>query len=97
MKTPHKHAELIKAWADGAVIQYYTPRSIGIGVWTDVLNNNPTWCEAEDYRIKPENTAMYGFVGRYKDTFWSVHNARQDNVMATFGPAGNLLSIEIIK
>jgi len=25
MKTPHKHAELIKAWADGAEIEFFDP------------------------------------------------------------------------
>ena len=27
MKTPHEHAELIKAWADGAEIEYQSPNS----------------------------------------------------------------------
>lgn len=42
----HKHAELIKAWADGAKIQLW---------WADgwVDSENPNW-GGEIYRIKPE-------------------------------------------
>ena len=43
---PHKHAELIKAWADGAEIQ----RKVH-GEWEDC---QPKWDEYADYRIKPE-------------------------------------------
>jgi hypothetical protein len=47
---PHKHAEIIKAWADGAEIQW---RDIFDGKWFDV--GSPTWKEDIEYRIKPEN------------------------------------------
>lgn len=43
---PHKHAELIKAWADGAQIQVYT------NTWNDDLH--PLWRPNLEYRIKPE-------------------------------------------
>ncbi len=42
----HKHAELIKAWADGARIQVYTD------TWRD--DSCPLWRTNLDYRIKPE-------------------------------------------
>ena len=45
---PHKHAELIKAWADGAEIQAKDMRDN----WHDVLK--PNWDEECEYRIKPE-------------------------------------------
>lgn len=50
-KTPHKHAELIKAWADGATIQYLAsyPK-----YWKDCENNHPQWVDSLEYRIKPE-------------------------------------------
>ena len=44
---PHKHAELIKAWADGVEIQYLFQD----GTWGDT--NKPLWLENEVYRIKP--------------------------------------------
>lgn len=44
---PHKHAELIKAWAHGAQIQ----TKLDNGEWVDV---RPQWNEHHEYRIKPE-------------------------------------------
>ena len=45
----HKHAELIKAWADGAQIQVFYN---DIMTWGGV--DNPDWHESLSYRIKPE-------------------------------------------
>jgi hypothetical protein len=47
MKTPHKHAELIKAWADGAEVEMWDGES-----W--LPRESPYWNEAIVYRIKPE-------------------------------------------
>lgn len=48
----HKHAELIKAWADGAEIQ---SRNIG-EYWAD--NQRPIWAEDTEYRIKPKQPVV---------------------------------------
>jgi len=56
MPTPHKHAEIIKAWADGIEIQM----KYEDGSWRDLTRNYPTW-EAIDYRIKPEPTVIEGY------------------------------------
>ncbi len=45
---PHKHAELIKAWADGAEIEVYQP---AFGRWEKA---EPAWHTSFEYRIKPE-------------------------------------------
>ena len=45
---PHKHAEIIKAWADGAEIEY---KSDFITEWSDI--KYPTWKLDHDYRVKP--------------------------------------------
>ena len=50
MPTPHKHAEVIKAWADGQEIEYCQG-----GKWFESLV--PTWREEREYRIKPEPAA----------------------------------------
>lgn len=47
----HKHAELIKAWADGAIIQFKNPST---DEWEDVIFNKPIWGYLEVYRVKPE-------------------------------------------
>jgi hypothetical protein len=46
MPTPHKHAALIKAWADGATIQYQTTNG-----WLQAPN--PSWNKDVTYRIQP--------------------------------------------
>lgn len=54
---PHKHAELIKAWADGAEIQ--DRYKFGYGDWTDwVDNDEPTWQFDHEYRIKPDEPRL---------------------------------------
>lgn len=50
MKTKHKHADLIHAWADGEKIQYF---DIDIDDWEDLAT--PAWSEYIEYRIKPQN------------------------------------------
>lgn len=48
---PHKHAELIKAWADGAEIQYYFHGEFQ-REWRD-CGREPSWGKYQEYRIKP--------------------------------------------
>ena len=45
---PHKHAELIKAWADGADIEYQSRAS---GGWYCAVE--PDWSSKFKFRIKP--------------------------------------------
>lgn len=47
---PHKHAELIKAWADGVEIQFKRPEETK---WQDA-GHNPSWYDCFEYRIKPQ-------------------------------------------
>jgi hypothetical protein len=49
---PRKHAELIRAWADGAVIQYWN--DIGRACWIDCEDDRPEWYGNVQYRVKPE-------------------------------------------
>ncbi|QHZ59766.1 hypothetical protein HWD03_gp085 [Alteromonas phage vB_AmeM_PT11-V22] len=46
--TPHKYADVIKAWADG-----YEVQSFNCGKWNDV--NYPTFNPDLEWRIKPDN------------------------------------------
>ena len=50
MGQPHKHADLIKAWSDGAIIQHYH----SLCGWVDCADNKPSWNVDVQYRIKPE-------------------------------------------
>lgn len=47
---PHKHAELIKAWADGAEIEFRAPYSKS---WRKIPS--PSWGTDQCYRIKPSD------------------------------------------
>ena len=64
MNKLHKHAALIKAWADGAEIQ---EKSVDHGAWVSV--NYPVWYNSMEYRIKPKTiryrTYLYFSYGKY--------------------------------
>lgn len=49
---PHKHAEAIKAWADGKPVEYRYP-SWAKGRWEDIAIF-PAWDERAEYRPKSE-------------------------------------------
>jgi len=59
--TPHKHAELIKEWADGAEIQFYFENE---EVWRYV--ESPQWHKGTKYRIKPLRT-VHKYIFAYQD------------------------------
>lgn len=57
MNKPHKHAEVIKAWANGQPIEY---KSLMSGDWrlldTSYLGGFP---RSREFRIKPENKKIH--------------------------------------
>ena len=96
----HKHAELIKAWADGAEIQVYSPWA---KTWRDA--GTPSWCGTNEYRIKPEPTPDAIKYVSVKLHWHTKGIARWDNVEAQFanlkivfnGETGELKSAEVLK
>ena len=94
MNKPHKHAALIKAWADGAEIEFLPSGSSVWGPYT-----SPCWDWGGDYRIKPKpDVVMYG----YADTkgIWrvSIYRGDGDNIKATFdGDTGKLKAAEVLQ
>ena len=97
MKTPHKHADLIKAWADGDQIEY-----LGIGsasVWESVTN--PRWDGYGEYRIKPKpkpDVEKYCRATRVGFETITGHQYRQDNLKLTFdGETGLLKAAEVLE
>lgn len=46
----HKHAELIKAWADGHTIEYLESED---GEWYPITLCNPSWDINTIYRVAP--------------------------------------------
>ena len=99
MKKPHKHAELIKAWADGAEIEekYYDGiwRPFNDGQWMD---NNP-W----EYRIKPEpkpDFFKYAFAKNFGVGVGDLTSDKwpEDNLKLTFdGETGRLKAAEVLQ
>lgn len=105
MKTPHKHAELIKAWADGAEIEYWSGTLYG---WRPAYN--PNWDEKTEYRIKPEPKqdvvheikVWVGGNAREKVVLHmynsETHKAHGSNLRLTFdGETGKLKKAEVIE
>ena len=102
MKVPHKHSELIKAWADGAEIEYREyPTS---GPWH--ARDNPNWLDHVEYRIKPkpdvvqkvkmwaEGKVQTSVLLRYSSVSYDVEGS---NLKLTFdGETGKLKSAEVV-
>jgi hypothetical protein len=74
MGTPHKHAELIKAWADGTGIQYLTAH----GDWIDAPD--PCWTHLGfKFRIKPkEKPLVVRWLWADKDGYFPMRMLTED-------------------
>ena len=62
MPIPHKHAVVIKAWADGAKIQWRQPLSLDH--WFDT--DDPRWNTDIEYRVKPATIKFRNYLARRK-------------------------------
>lgn len=91
MKTPHKHAALIKAWADGAEIE-----SMECNGWR--TSKTPMWFSEIEYRIKPEpkpDFVIYVCAAPYSGPATRHSN---DNLKLAFdGLTGKLKSAEVVQ
>lgn len=103
---PHKHAEVIKAWADGAEIEIRMEEG-----WYTVYD--PIWNSNDTFRIKPEPNPDFVAVGileldvfplnlrklaSYHTKFRVSERWEKDNVRVTFdGETGKLKSAEVLK
>lgn len=63
IKKPHEHADLIKAWADGAEIEYYVN---AYNEWR-LLTDTPGWHVGHKYRVKPEPVIVEKYHGILAD------------------------------
>ena len=107
---PHKHAEAIKAWADGATIEIFTDNE----KWEHAPH--PSWMENMEYRIKREpkpDIAVETFLfenmavpstANIKDQSWHhwLKNADAYTAVGKFkltydGETGTLKHIELVK
>ena len=87
----HKHADLIKQWADGAQIQLL---SLIYDRWEDI--KDPSWSEHYEYRIAPK-TDVVVFVPAGDPRLYRSKQRDGDNLRLTFdGETGKLKSAEVI-
>jgi hypothetical protein len=91
---PHKHAELIKAWADGAEIEAFDSC---IDSWTKA--SSPSWGNQIEYRIKPERKPDVVRYARIKEHHVCRDTReKSDNLKLTFdGETGEPKSAEVLK
>lgn len=92
----HVHCELIKAWAEGAEIEFKNEH----GNWMTV---NPSWGTDTEYRIKPRIIRKEGWVNVFKyhdptieSRNWigaTIFNSKED--AANDSPASKVDTIKI--
>ena len=77
MNKPRKHAELIKAWADGAVIErLWTDHHLKDQTW--LIDHDPDWSEFEEYRIRTEpKPDFHGFLLNIDGSRWMEYREQQ--------------------
>ena len=71
--TPHKHCEVIKAWADGAEIQW---RNQYGEIWRD--DDAPYFNRPGEFRIKPKTVKREGWIRLYK---WANGSVVADSML----------------
>jgi hypothetical protein len=85
----HKHAELIKAWADGAEIEYLRDF-----MWQPAIN--PAWSLSGQYRIKPkpqEPQYLYVYNHKIEGKTWMSPTFMQE----TYGTWNYIGKVEVTK
>ena len=100
---PHKHKDLIIAWANGAEIQLKNIK----GNWVET--SFPSWETFCEYRIKPEpkpDTVAFTYIDYWMGNFYKqtmgisicVEPHTGNNLKLTFdGETGKLKAAEVLK
>jgi hypothetical protein len=90
--TPHIHAAVIKAWADGHTIQFRDLKQY----WVDCAS--PSFDTSLEYRIKPmpkPNVVKYAILGIGD---WDDARHPHHNIKLTFnGETGNLVAADLLE
>jgi hypothetical protein len=107
MNKQHIHADVIKAWADGAKIQVRSCSSLCENKWSGWCNvEQPEWHKHQEYRVKPEPKPDFVYYGQLDESARGRYNLgscftsdrdRSDQLKLTFdGETGKLKSAEIL-
>lgn len=86
-KPPRMHSELIKAWADGADVEWFNPKT---NTWKFIVY--PTWREDTKYRIKTTKELVC-----HINSDGEIISVGSGNLSLTFNNLGELISAEVIK
>lgn len=75
---PHKHAAVIKAWADGLPVEIFI-----LGSWQLIRNPRPHWNISSDFRIQPS----YPTLGEIAKKAWHItlNNSADNCIHAASG------------
>ncbi len=89
-KTKHKHAAMIKAWADGARIEVFSKR---YKRWMET--KSPTWDEDAEYRVRKAVIFEERYVAfdSASQNIISISNPPTPNVRFCFTADGELISV----
>ena len=90
-KIKHKHAALIKAWADGARIEVFSKR---YKKWLET--RNPTWDEDAEYRVKKAvifEERYVAFDSASQKIICVISHIPAPNVRFCFTADGDLISV----
>ena len=86
----HPHAALIKQWAEGAEIEYF---SGSMQDWRST--NEPSWSPGIKYRIRPVNKVVY--LNMYEDSTGGRYESYKSAVKGQTGDAIGVLKITTCK
>ena len=82
---PRVHAELIKAWADGAEIEFLSKVD---GEWR--YTDTPDWHPAYEFRVKPTVTHKIGNIYRFYDGTKQMLTCFSDHRVVMIAISGSL-------
>ena len=97
----HKHADLIKAWADGAIIEARYEKADGWSEWREEIGGFIWYQGGAEYRIKPEPKHDYRKYFVYHSERPCIYPCTSNqiaNIALYFdGETNELKSAEVIK
>jgi hypothetical protein len=94
--TEHKHAEVLRAIADGKEVEYYKEH---LQEWGTDVDINPIWHSYFQWRIKPEPKPpiMVDDCVQLEDSYVVVFGVGPANIRFTFDPDTKLpIKVELI-
>ena len=98
---PHKHAELIKAWADGATIERKWGNYVENNEPCWFVDDDPSWMIHVEYRIKPEPKPDINLYLKYymdRPCIYPVNiNQFPNLILRIDGETGELKSAGVLK